>query len=122
MVKKQTKKEWVAFVSSTLDGIESHLRSSAPQKSRVQLQQFKRRATLAQTSRTRKQLEKEIDAFVESAPHLKDAANRHIADLCKPVIKILKRIVRMAQQMRAERRKQKRSRTRKSSVRAGARR
>ena len=99
------KKEWVAFMCATIEGIERHLRSSAPQNSRDQLKQFKTRTTLAQNLRARTRLEKDLDAFVESAPHLKDAANRHIADLGKPIIKASKRIVQMVERRQADRSK-----------------
>ena len=99
--RRETKEEWIAAASAILDGLERRLGRSAPQRQRLRLQGFKARLLRPETFRYRDRFKRELDRFVQNAPHVKMAADRYIADMCKPITRMAKRTVRLMKKVRA---------------------
>jgi hypothetical protein len=85
---------WKQVMEALIAGVNRELPASAPAKTRVGLEAFRVRLTRRRLARGRKKFEQELEAFLQSDPMLRAAAERYIADLIKQVTKRVRVVVR----------------------------
>jgi hypothetical protein len=98
--------EWKEIIAQALDGVEGGLCRSAPNKTRLALTEFRRRLDSVASTRERKRFERDLDAFVESKPHLRAAFGRYVSKrliaFCEELARASKKVQRiLAKQKKA---------------------
>ena len=96
MKTEHSKKQWMEFLTKLIDGIEAHLPASAPAIARKRLAHFKLQLRKINTSKARKQLEREFDSFAESTPYMRKAVDRYLAPQIKKAVTEANRALKLA--------------------------
>ena len=73
-----TRLAWKAVVGDLLDGVERELRPSVPLKAKITLNAFRKRLCDGSAARRPKRFERELEAFLQSEPHLGAATKRFL--------------------------------------------
>ncbi len=81
-----TSSEWKDVMDDLLDGVEREVRFSARAKIKSSLNEFRTRLKEILTIQQRRHFEKELEAFLQSKPFLRGAAERYV---CKKLIPAL---------------------------------
>jgi hypothetical protein len=88
-----------------LDGVESHLRSSTPARTRLALNAFRVRLKAARIAGGRKRFEQELESFIDKNLAVRGAAEQYLSSIMVPAIEAanvaLKRADRILTRARA---------------------
>ena len=78
--------EWQKIVVELLDGVERELPSDTLDAIRERLRILRNRVINKKKSASRKNIEREVDAFLESTPLLSDCSGKYIVKILGPAL------------------------------------
>jgi hypothetical protein len=96
-------REWKDAMGDLIDGVEQQVSASAP-KSATKLKEFRSLVSSQRTAAARQHFESKLEEFLQSAPHLRDAAWRHLTPIADAALQRSAKALKEADQILTARR------------------